>query len=160
MKIVMVTAIYWMEQFLVIVIAIWRGGGVPQEWKDATIIVLHKKDRTECGNLSWHLARGRCWQGCPQGSRQSPEQQREDIPPEEQSDFRPQRSTIDTTFVVGRLYQLTGPKKNTPLFTWASLTSSLNSQAYDSCDSVDRTLLWTVLARFVVPREMLAVIRE
>ena len=39
-----------LEQFHAIVIAIWRGGGVPQEWKDATTIVLHKKkDRTECG---------------------------------------------------------------------------------------------------------------
>ena len=35
-----------------IVIHIYGGaGGVPQELKDATIIVLHKKkDRTECGN--------------------------------------------------------------------------------------------------------------
>ena len=34
-----------------IVVAVWRGGGVPQRWKDATIKVLYKKkDRTECGN--------------------------------------------------------------------------------------------------------------
>ena len=39
-----------LEQFHAIVVVIWRGGGVPQEWKDATIIVLHKKDRTACGN--------------------------------------------------------------------------------------------------------------
>ena len=30
---------------------IWRGGEVPQQWKDAIMMVLHKKkDRTECGN--------------------------------------------------------------------------------------------------------------
>ena len=34
-----------------IIVAVWRGGGVPQQWKNATIKVLHKKkDRTECGN--------------------------------------------------------------------------------------------------------------
>ena len=34
-----------------IIVAVWRGGGVPQQRKDATIKVLHKKkDRTECGN--------------------------------------------------------------------------------------------------------------
>ena len=36
----------------IIVVRIWRGGEVPQQWrKDAIIMVLHKrKDRTECGN--------------------------------------------------------------------------------------------------------------
>ena len=30
------------------IVAVWRGGGVPQQWQDATIKVLHKKkDRTE-----------------------------------------------------------------------------------------------------------------
>ena len=34
-----------------IILAIWMTGEVPQEWKDATINVLHeKKDRTECSN--------------------------------------------------------------------------------------------------------------
>ena len=34
-----------------IVVAVWMTGEVPQEWKDATIKVLHKKkDRTECSN--------------------------------------------------------------------------------------------------------------
>ena len=34
-----------------IIVAVWRGGGVPQQWKEATIKVLHEKnDRTECGN--------------------------------------------------------------------------------------------------------------
>ena len=38
-------------KFRDIVVAVWRGGGVPQQWKDATIKGLHKKKcRTECGN--------------------------------------------------------------------------------------------------------------
>ena len=31
---------------------VWRGEEIPQEWKDATIKVLHKKsDRSDCNNF-------------------------------------------------------------------------------------------------------------
>ena len=54
-------------------------------------------------------------------------------------------------FVVPRLQEL-ARKKHTPLFM---CFFDLN-KAYNS---VDRTLLWTVLARFGIPPRMLAVIR-
>ena len=39
------------RRLLDIAVGVWRGGEVPQQWKDAIIMVLHKtKDRTECGN--------------------------------------------------------------------------------------------------------------
>ena len=39
------------RRLLDIVVRIWRGGEVPQQWKGAIIMVLHKKkDWTECGN--------------------------------------------------------------------------------------------------------------
>ena len=39
------------QRLLDIVVGIWTGGDVPQQWKDAIIKVLQKKkDRTECGN--------------------------------------------------------------------------------------------------------------
>ena len=39
------------RRMLDIIVCVWRGGDVPQQWKDAIIMVLHKKkDRTECGN--------------------------------------------------------------------------------------------------------------
>ena len=39
------------RRLLDIVVRIWRGGGVPQHWKEAIIRVLHKKkNQTECGN--------------------------------------------------------------------------------------------------------------
>ena len=44
------------RRLLDIVVRIWRRGEVPQHWKYAIIMVLHKKkDRTECGNYSGHL---------------------------------------------------------------------------------------------------------
>ena len=144
-----------LEQFHAIMIAIWRGGGVRQEWEYTTIIVPHKKkDRTDRGNyrgisLVAHAGKvflkviaNRLINYCEQ----------EDIPREEQCGFRPQRSTIAMIFVVRRLHQL-ARKKSTPLYMcFADLTKA--------CDSVDRTLFWAVLARFGVPPKMLAVIRH
>ena len=85
-------------QFHAIVIAIWQGGGVPQEWKDATIMVLHKKkDRTECGNyggISLVAHAGKVLLKVI-SNRLSNYCEREDILPQEQCGFRPQMSTID-----------------------------------------------------------------
>ena len=110
-----------------------------------------KKDRAECGNyrgislvahagkmllkvIAHHLS------------------ERVGILPEEQSGFRPNRSTTDMMFVIRRLQEL-ARKKQIPLYVcFIKLT-----KAYDS---VDRTLLWTVLARFGVPQNMISVTRQ
>ena len=71
------------------------------------------------------------------------------ILPEEQCVFRPARSAIDTLFVVRRLQEL-GRARKIPLYMcFIDL-----QKAYDS---VDRELLWVVLARFGVPEKMLTV---
>ena len=137
-----------------IIVAVWRGGGVPQRWKDATIKVLHKKKGwTECGNyrgISLVAHAGKVLLKVIAG-RLSDYCERENILPEEQCGFRPQRSTVDMMFVVRRLQELA--RKDTPLYLcFIDLT-----KAYDS---VDRTVLWDVLARFGVPPRMLAVIRQ
>ena len=72
------------------------------------------------------------------------------ILPEEQCGFRPQRSTTDMMFVVRRLQEL-GRTGNT------SLEICFNDLA-KAYDSVDRVLLWEVLARFGVPPRMIKVI--
>ena len=69
---------------------------------------------------------------------------------EEYCSFRPARSTVDVLFGMRRLQEL-GREKNIPLYT-----CFIDQQkAYDS---VDRELLWEVLARFGVPTRMLAVV--
>ena len=72
------------------------------------------------------------------------------IMPDEQSGFRSNRSTTDMMFVIRRLQEL-ARKKRILLYAFIDLT-----KAYDS---VDQTLLWTVLARFGVPQNMISVIR-
>ena len=74
------------------------------------------------------------------------------ILPEEQSGFRPNRSTTDMMFVIRRLQEL-ARKKRIPLYVcFIDLT-----KAYDS---FDRTLLWTVLDRFGVLQNMISAIRQ
>ena len=92
-----------------IIVAVWMTGEVPQEWKDATIKVLHKKkDRTECSNyrglslvahagkVPLKIVANRLGDFCEEAG----------ILPEEQCSFRPQRSTTDMMFVVRKLQEL------------------------------------------------------
>ena len=129
-------------------------GKVPQEWKDATIKVLHKKkDWTECSNyrglspvahareVLLKIVDNRLGDFCEEAG----------ILPEEQCGFRPQRSTTDMIFVVRRLQEL-GRTSNTSL----AICFIDLAKAYDS---VDRVLLWEVLAGFGVPPRVIKVIR-
>ena len=92
-------------------------GEVLQEWKDATIKVLHKKkDRTEysnyrslslvahAGKVLLKIVANQLGDFCEEAG----------VLPEEQCGFQPQRSTTDMMFVVRRLQEL-GRTSNTSL---------------------------------------------
>ena len=118
-------------------------------------MVLHKKkDRTECGNyrgISLVAHAGKILLKII-ARRLSEYCEHVGILPEEQSGSRPNRSTIDMMFVIRRLQEL-ARMKQIPLYVcFIDLTKSY--------DSVDRTPLWTVLARFGVPQNMIPVIRQ
>ena len=110
-------------------------------------MVLHKKkDRTEFGNyrgISLVAHAGKILLKIIARRLSEYYERVGMILPEEQSGFEPNRSTTDMMFVTRRLQEL-ARKKRIPLYVcFIDLT-----KAYDS---VDRTLLWTVLARFGVP---------
>ena len=90
---------------------------MPQQWKDAIIMVLHKKkNRTECGNyrgISLVAHAGKILLKII-ARRLSEYCEHLRILPEEQSGFRPNRSTIDMMFVIRRLQKL-ARKKRIPL---------------------------------------------
>ena len=76
----------------------------------------------------------------------------EQLLPEAQCGFRPGRSTTDMMYVMRRLREH-GRLGRTPLFMcFIDL-----QKAYDS---VDRSLLWAILARFGVPPRMISIIRQ
>ena len=129
---------------------------MPQQWKDAMIMVLHKKKgRTQCGNyrgISLVAHTGKILLKII-ARRLSEYCEHVGILPEEQSGFRPNISTTDVMFVIRRLQEELARKKVIPLYVcFIDL-----AKAYDS---VGRTLLWTALARFGVPQNMISVIRQ
>ena len=129
------------RRLLDIVIFIWRRGEVSQQWKDAIVMVLHKKkDWTECVNYSGISLVAHAGKILLKiiARRLSEYCERVGILLEEQSGFRPNRSTTDMMFVIRRLQELAW-KKRIPLYVcFIDLT-----KAYDS---VDRIPCWTVLA--------------
>ena len=143
------------RRLLDIVVRIWRAGEVPPQWKYAIIIALHKKkDRTEFGNYRGIFLVAHAGKIMLKviARRLSEYCERVRILPGEQSGFRPNRFTTDMMFVIRRLQEL-ARKKRIPLYVcFIDLT-----KAYDS---VDQTLLWTVLARFGLPQITISVIHQ
>ena len=96
-----------------------REGEVPQQWKDAIIIVLHrKKNRRECGNYRGILLVAHAGKILLKiiARRLSEYCERVGILPEEQSGVRPNRSTTDMVFVSIRLQELARKKRYRSLY--------------------------------------------
>ena len=122
---------------------------MPSSWYSTKI-----RYRTECGNYRGILLVAYAGKILLEILTRRPSEycDRVGMLPEEQSGFRPNRSTADWMFVIRWLQEL-ARKKQFPLYVcFIDLT-----KAYYS---VDRTLLWTVLARFGVPQNMISVIRQ
>ena len=128
---------------------------MPQQWKYAIILVLHKKkDREECDiykGISLVAHAGKILLKAI-ARHLSEYCDRVRILPEENNGFRPNRCTTDMMFMIRRLEEL-ARKKQIPLYVcFIGLTI-----AYDF---VDRTLLRTELARFGVPHNVITAIRQ
>ena len=119
------------------------------------IKILHKKkDRTECGNycgISLVAHAGKVLLKIV-GTRLSAYCEARNLLPEEQCGFRPHRLMTDMMFAVRRLQELERKARVPLLLCFIDL-----QKAYDS---VDRILLWQVLARFGVPPQMIEVIGQ
>ena len=144
-----------LREFHRVIKLVWHQREVPQRWRDAVIKVLHKeKDRTACGNyrgISLVAHAGKVLLKIV-ATRLGTYCEARNLLPEEQCGFRPHRSTTDMMFAVRRL-QVLGRKAGVPLF----LCFIDLQKVYDS---VDRTILWQVLARFGTPPQIIEVIRQ
>ena len=114
-----------------------------------------KKDRTECGNCRGIPLVAHAGNALLKivATRLSAYCEARNFLSEEQCGFHPHRSTTDMMFTVRRLQEELGRKARVPLF----LCFIDQQNAYDS---VDRTLLWQVLAHFGTPPQMIEVIRQ
>ena len=137
-----------------IIVDVWMTGEVPQEFKDTTIKVLHKKkDRTECSNFRGLSLVAHAGKVLPKvvANRLGDFCEEAGILPKEQCGFRPQCSTTDMMLVEHRLQKLERTSNTSLEICVVDL-----AKAYDS---VDRVLLWELLARIGVLPRMIKVIR-
>ena len=128
---------------------------MPQEWKDAIITVLFKKgDPYECGNfrgISLGAHAGKVLLKVV-AMRLNAYCEWRKIFLEAQYGFRVGRSTDDIIYIVRGVQEL-AREKDLPLFMcFIDL-----QKAYGS---VDRSLLWKVLARYGVPAKLVSIIRQ
>ena len=138
-----------------IVVAVWQQEVVPQEWKDAIITVLFKKgDPYECVNfrgISLGAHAGKVVLKVV-AMRLSAYCEWRKTFLEAQYGFRVGRSTDDMIYVVRGVQEL-DREKDLPL----SMCFIDLQKAYDS---LDRSLLWKVLARYGVPAKLISIIRQ
>ena len=117
------------------------------------IKALHKKDRTECGNYRGILLVVYAGKALLKiiATRLSAYCEARNLLLETHCGFRPHRPTTEMMFAVRRLLELER-KARIPLF--------LRFIVQKAHDSVDRTLLWQVLAYFEIPPQMIEIIRQ
>ena len=138
-----------------IVVAVWQQEVVPQEWKGAIMTMLFKKgDPYECGNfrsISLGAHAGKVVLKVVTMRLNAYCEWRK-ILLEAQYGFRVGRSTDGMIYVVRGVQEL-AREKDLPLFMFFIDLQ----KAYDS---VDRSLLWKVLARYGVPAKLISIIRQ
>ena len=119
------------------------------------LVLYKKKDPAECGNYRGislvALTRGKLLLKIV-ARRLGSYVEEEQLLPEAQCGFRPGRSTTDMVYAMRRLQEHRRLGR-TPLFM-------LFIDLQKAYDSVDRSLLWAVLARFGVPPRMISIIRQ
>ena len=99
----------------------------PQSLKHSIIMVLHKKkDRTECGNYKGTSLVARAGKIMLNiiARRLSEYCERVGVLPEEQSGFRPNRSTTDMMLVICRLQELARKKRISLYVCFIDLTKA------------------------------------
>lgn len=136
-----------------IICQIWKEGQVPQQWIDALIIKLFKKkDPMDCGNyrgISLLAVAGKVLSNIILFRIAGTV---EEVLPESQCGFRSQRCTADMIFAIRQLQEKSKEQKMDLFMVFIDLT-----KAYDT---VNRVLLWKLLARYGIPDRLIKIIRS
>ena len=134
--------------------AFWRHGKLPQDLKDARVVILFKKgDRSECGNyrgISLLSTAGKILARVLLNRILA--NITDNVIPESQSGFRAGRGTVDMIFSL-RQIQEKCVEQQMPLFVmFIDFTKAF--------DTVGREGLWELLKKFGCPTHFVSMVRE
>ena len=143
------------EQLTEFILACWDSGSVPAQWKDAKIVTIYKRkgDKSICGNsrgISLLSTGGKVYARVL--LMRLIESVAEIVLPESQCGFRRDRSTTDMTFTIRLLQEKCREQHKNLYIAFVDLTKAF--------DTVDRELLWRVLARFGCPPRFVEAIKS
>ena len=142
------------ESILHLISACWSSKSVPQDFKNAKITTLYKNkgERGDCNNyrgISLLCVTGKVLARILLRRLQ---QLAERVYPEAQCGFRAKRSTTDMIFAVRQLQEKSREQRQPLYLAFVDLTKAF--------DLVDRTSLFTVLAKAGCPPTLLALIQS
>ena len=133
----------------------WSAKCLPQQWKDANIILVHKQkgDITECGNsrgISLLSVAGKVLAKIM--LTRLLEHIVDLVLPESQCGFRRGRSTIDMIFVARQLQEKCCEQHQDLYMAFVDLTKAF--------DTVNRDLLWSILRKFGCHPTFIAILQQ
>ncbi|XP_042591969.1 uncharacterized protein LOC109084930 [Cyprinus carpio] len=134
---------------------IWEHGTLPQDWKDANIVVIYKQkgDRPVCGNsrgISLLSIAGKVLAKIMLS--RLVEHISETVLPETQCGFRKTRSTTDMVFVLRQLLEKSREHHKDLFVAFIDLSKAF--------DTINRELLWKHLSKIGVPPKFLSILQQ
>ncbi len=134
---------------------IWEYGTLPQDWKDANIVVIYKQkgDRAVCGNsrgISLLSIAGKVLAKIMLS--RLVEHISEAVLPETQCGFRKSRSTTDMVFVLRQLMEKSREQNKDLYVAFIDLSKAF--------DTINRELLWKNFSKLGVPPKFLSILRQ
>ncbi len=134
---------------------IWEYGTLPQDWKDANIVVIYKQkgDRAVCGNsrgISLLSIAGKVLAKIMLS--RLVEHISEAVLPETQCGFRKSRSTTDMVFVLRQLMEKSREQNKDLYVAFIDLSKAF--------DTINRELLWKNLSKLGVSPKFLSILRQ
>lgn len=131
----------------------WEAAELPQDFKNATIVTIFKKgDRTQCGNYRGISLLSTAGKVLAKVLLSRLQQAASKILPESQSGFRPNRSTIDPIFTLRQLQEKSIEQQRPLYMVFIDFTKAF--------DSVNRELLWKLLAHYGCPDTFVKIMQE
>lgn len=133
----------------------WEAGTVPQIWKDANLVTIYKNkgDRADCGNsrgVALLAVAGKIL--AKMINRRVATHIGEQLIPESQCGFRPNRGTCDMIFVARQLQEKCREQHVGMYIAFVDLSKAF--------DRVPRELLWRILRRFGCPDKIVTLIQS